>query len=81
MRLSLTKFDSITMTPSNAISVMSVIPCTSGRLHSELVCLLFLQTHRETDRFFAALGVQVAESDRGQFHYLLRLCVLLTTQV
>ena len=30
---------------------------TSGRLHSEFVCLLFFQDHRETDRFFAASGV------------------------
>ena len=81
MRLSLTKFDSITMTPSNTVSVMSVIPSTFGRLHSELVCLLFLQTHRETDRFCVSLGVQVAQSDRGQFHYLLSLRVLLTSQV
>jgi hypothetical protein len=27
--------------PSNAISFMSTIPSTSGRLHSEFVCLLF----------------------------------------
>jgi hypothetical protein len=33
------------------------------------VCLLFLQAHRETDRFFAASGVQLKESDRDQFHY------------
>ena len=38
--------------PPNAISFMTAIPSTSGRLHSEFVCLLFLQTHRETDRFF-----------------------------
>ena len=31
---------------------------TSGRLHSEFVCLLFFQDHRETDRFFAASGVR-----------------------
>jgi hypothetical protein len=31
--------------------------------------LLFLQTHRETDRFFAASGVQLAQTDRGQFHF------------
>ena len=37
--------------PSNAISFMSAITSTSGRLHSEFVCLLFLQSHRETDRF------------------------------
>ncbi len=31
--------------------------------------LLFLQAHRETDRFFAASGVQLAHSTSGQFHY------------
>ena len=41
---------------------------TSGRLHNEFVRLLFLQTHRETDRFFTVSGVQLEESDRGQFH-------------
>ena len=30
--------------------------------------LLFLATHRETDRFFAASGVQSAQSNRGTFH-------------
>ncbi len=29
------------------------IASTSGRLHSEFVRILFLQAHRETDRFFA----------------------------
>jgi hypothetical protein len=48
---------------------MSAIPSTSGRLHSEFVRLLFLQAHRETDRFFAASGVQLAQTDRGQFHF------------
>jgi hypothetical protein len=38
---------------SNGISCMSSIASTSGRLHSEFVCLLFLQAHRETDPFFA----------------------------
>ena len=38
-------------------------------LHSEFVRLLFVQTHRETDRFFAASGVQLAQTDRGQFHF------------
>ena len=55
--------------PSNPISFMSVIPNVSGRLHSELVLLLFLQTHRETDRFFAASRVQVDPSTSGQFHF------------
>ena len=46
--------------PSNVISFMSVIASSSGCLHSELVCLLFLQDHRETDRFFEDSGVQFA---------------------
>jgi len=45
---------------------MAAIASTSGCLHSEFVRLLFLQAHRETDRFFA---VQLAQHDRGQFHY------------
>ncbi len=53
--------------PPNSISFMPVIASTSGRLHSKFVHLLFLQTHRETDRFFATSGVQFAEHDRGQF--------------
>jgi hypothetical protein len=40
--------------PPNTVSFMPVIGSTSGRLHSEFVRLLFLQDHRETDRFFAA---------------------------
>jgi hypothetical protein len=49
---------------------MPVIASTSGRLHSEFVRLLFLQTHRETDRFFAASGVQLAQTNPGgQFHF------------
>ena len=45
------------------------IVSTSGRLHSEFVRLLFLQTHRETDLFFPASGFQLAQSTSGQFHY------------
>jgi hypothetical protein len=44
-------------------SVVSFIPAiasTSGKLHSEFVRLLFLQTHRETDLFFASSGVHPA---------------------
>ena len=54
--------------PPNAISFMPVIASTSGRLHSEFVRLLFLQAHRETDRFFTDSGVQLAHSTSGQFH-------------
>jgi hypothetical protein len=53
----------------NAVSFMPAIASTSGRLHSEFVRLLFLQTHRETDRFFPASAVQLAQSTSGQFHF------------
>ena len=55
--------------PPNAISFMPAIASTSDRLHSEFIRLLFLQAHRETDRFFAASGVQSALFDRGYFHF------------
>ncbi len=45
--------------PPSAVSFMPTIASTSGRLHSEFVRILFLQAHRETDRFFAASGVQL----------------------
>jgi hypothetical protein len=76
MRLLLTRSESIELTttitdnnPPNTVSFMSAIASTSGRLHSEFVRLLFLQAHRETDRFFAASGVQLAQHDRVQFHF------------
>ncbi len=73
MSLLLTKYDhtvqTIIIVPLTLSPFMSVIVCTSGRLHSEPVCLLFLQVHRETDRFFADSGVQLAQLDRDQFHY------------
>ena len=49
---------------------MTPITSTSGRLHSEVVCLLFLQDHRETDRFLVPSGVQFTKHDRGLFHFL-----------
>ena len=54
--------------PSNAISFMTAIPSTSGCLHYEFVCLLFLQVHGETDRFFAASGVRFTEPTSGLFY-------------
>ena len=54
--------------PPSAVSFMPAIASTSGRLHSEFVRLLFLQAHRETDRFFAASGVQSAQST-SVFHF------------
>ena len=55
--------------PPNDIAFMSAIPSTSGRLHCEFVLLLFLQTHRETDRFFSASGVQLEQRNSGFFHF------------
>ncbi len=46
--------------PPSSVDFMPTIASTSGRLHSEFVCLLFLQAHRETDRFFTASGVSLA---------------------
>jgi hypothetical protein len=36
----------------NTISFIPAIPSTSGRILSEFIRILFLQAHRETDRFF-----------------------------
>jgi hypothetical protein len=55
--------------PPSVVSFMTAIASTSGRLHSEFVRLLFLQAHRETDRFFAASGVQLAQTRRVMFHF------------
>ncbi len=55
--------------PPRGVGFMPAIASTSGRLHSEFIRILFLQAHRETDRFFAASGVLSAQSDRGFFHY------------
>ena len=51
--------------PPSAVSFMPAIASTSGHLHSEFVRILFLQAHRETDRFFAASGVQLAQTHPG----------------
>jgi hypothetical protein len=55
--------------PSRGVGFMPAVASASGRLHSEFMRILFLQTHRETDRFFAVSGVLSAQSDRGFFHY------------
>ena len=55
--------------PTNAISFKPAIPSTSDRLHIEFIRLLFLQAHRETDRFYTASGVQSAQFDSGYFHF------------
>ncbi len=48
---------------------MTTIPSPSGRLHSEFVCLLFLQSHQETDRFFPDSGVPLVQSTSGQYQF------------
>ena len=53
--------------PPSVVSFIPSIPSTSGRLHSEFIRLLFLQSHRETDCFFATSGVQFAQSNCGPF--------------
>ncbi len=58
--------------PPRGVGFMPVIASTSGRLHSEFIRILFLQTHRETDRFFATSGVLSAQSDRGFFSSMLK---------
>ncbi len=41
-----------------------------GHLHCELVCLLILQTHRETDHFLTTSGVQLAQFNRQLVYQL-----------
>jgi hypothetical protein len=71
-RITMTTHIAMTIiTIHRTVSFMTVIASTSGTLHSEFIRLLFLQTHRETDRFFAVSGVQLAQPNRGLFHFLL----------
>ncbi len=56
--------------PPNTVAFIPVIVGTTGRFHSEFIRLLFLQAHRETDRFLAASGVQSVHHDRSFFHFL-----------
>ncbi len=48
---------------------MPAIVSTSDKLHGEFVRLVFFQAHRETDRFFETSGVQLAQTQRGMFHF------------
>jgi hypothetical protein len=54
---------------------MPAIAGTTGRLHSEFIRLLFLQSHRETDRFLAASGVQSVKSNLGSSYFNFRRAV------
>ena len=42
---------------------MTDIPSTTGSIHCECVRLLFLQDHRETDRFLPGTGVQFPQTN------------------
>ena len=59
----------IIRTPLILFLFIPTIVRTSGSLLGEFVRILFLQVHRETDRFFAGSGVQLAQDNRGGFHY------------
>jgi hypothetical protein len=63
--------------PPNAVAFMPAIAGTNGRLHSDFIRLLFLQDHRETDRFFAASGVQSAQSNLGATYFTFRRAAFL----
>jgi hypothetical protein len=56
---------------------LPAIAGTNGRLHCDVIRLLFLQAHRETDRFFAASGVQSAESNLGSTYFHFRRAAVL----
>jgi hypothetical protein len=75
MKLPLTKYEHTAQTiisvPLITLSPLCLLLLVRGRLHSEFVRLLFLQVHRETDRFFAASGVQLAQPTSGLFHFTL----------
>ena len=75
MRMLLTKLENIVptimITPPNVISFIPDEVSKSGRLHSEFVCIFFLQDHRKTDRFFAVSGVQRTQHARDHFQYRL----------
>ncbi len=58
--------------PPTPTAFMPAIASTSGRLHSDFIRILFLQAHRETDRFFAASGVQSVQSNMGVFFHFRR---------
>jgi hypothetical protein len=66
--------------PPNAISFIPAIDSTSDRLYSEFIRLLFLQVHRETDRFFAASGVQSTQSNLGSSYFHFRRAAFITSQ-
>jgi hypothetical protein len=62
MRVVLTRSESIDLTTTITLLTLyhlCLLFLVRGRLHSEFVRLLFLQGHRETDRFFTDSGVHL----------------------
>ncbi len=59
--------------PPRGVAFMPVIASTSGRLHSELIRILFLQTHRETKPLFYSFrsSVSTIRSWILPLHYIL----------
>ncbi len=54
--------DDYSNNPPRGVDFMTDIVSTSGRLHSEFIRILFLQTHRETDRFFFSFRSSVSST-------------------
>ncbi len=60
----------------SVVSFMPVIASTSGRLHTEFVRLLFLQAHRETDRFLQLQEFSHRNLPVDSFTFAARLSLL-----
>src|SRR6056300_308777 len=53
---------------NNSTSFMPGVASTSGRLHCEILRLLFLQAHRETEEYCRLFGVP-AQTNQDSFRY------------
>jgi hypothetical protein len=74
MRLPLIKYGNIALTIITIHRAKSPLCLLlqvrlGGYIVNSLALLLFLQAHRETDSFFASSRVQLAQHDRGLFHF------------
>ena len=69
----MTKLENITLITITIPLILSplclLLLVRLGGYTVNLCAFYFLQAHRETDRFFAASEVQLAQHDRDQFHY------------
>jgi hypothetical protein len=70
MRLPLTRLESVALTIiTNPLLLSPLCLLVLVRLGGYIVNLCAFYSYMETDSFFAASGVQLAQSNRGQFHY------------